>query len=306
MKHRASRLLATVSLAVLALAACKPGANLGSSAESGEVAQLRAEVERLRKENADLRLSPYHLALEVDGAIRSGNEEKAAAAFKELSDTFPVASETIEMRRRLDTFLAQRRVQEEEEKRIAALGFKGLPVNPSFAHQDTALAVTSVALVKRWFFDSWGDGWRFQDAEKDRRMLVTRVTVSSKLKEPSLFGMAAYVADGNTLKRVGTLRYRFARWASYGAFLGTTADYRNEFSHSWKVPFTAGVSLSDEDLKHRPIYLVATQEGCHERHWERFGQPPIYYLPGECKTLKPSLSLDDFKGRELAVVKRID
>jgi hypothetical protein len=51
---------------------------------------------------------------------------------------------------------------------------------------------------------------------------------------------------------------------------------------------------------------VATSEGCHERHWERFGQPPVYYLPGECKTLKPNLTLDDFKGGTLAVLKRLD
>ena len=295
-----------LALLVLPLAACKPSMHDAASADNTEVAKLRAEIARLRRENADLRVSPYNLAAEVDGAIRASNEEKAVAAYKQLADTFPVATETSEMRKRLDAFLAQRHAQEEEEKRIAAQGFKGLPVNASFSQGDTAVSLTSLALAKRWYFDSWGEGWRFLDAEKDRRMLVARLNVASKQKEPRLFGLAAYIADGDKLKRIGEMRYRFARWSSYGAFLGTTADYRNEFSHSWKIPFTAGVSLSEDEIKHRPIYVVATSEGCNERHWDRFGQPPAYYLPAECKTLKPALTLDDFKGGALAVLKRLD
>lgn len=307
MKRHWVRVLLATSVATVSLAACKPATAPGTaSTDAREIASLRAEVERLRKENADLRLAPWTLAGEVDAAIRSANEERAVAVYKQLADNFPAATETADTKKRLDVFLAQRRVQEEGEKRLAALGFKGLPVNPSFANGDTALTLASVATVRRWFFDSWGEGWRFQDAEKDRRLLVARIAVASKQKEPALFGLAAYAPDGGKLTRLGELRYRFARWSSYGAFLGTTADYRNEFSHSWKIPFTAGVSLSDEDLKRRPIYLVATREGCHARHFEPFGQPPVAYLPSECKSLKESLTLDDFKAGSLAVLKRID
>ncbi|MEJ6023853.1 hypothetical protein [Ramlibacter sp. PS4R-6] len=295
-------------LAVAALAACKPSSPpaAGGGPDPNDIVALRAEVERLRKENADLRLSPYQLAIEVEGAMRAANEEKAVATYKQLSDTFPVAPETVEMKKRLETFLAQRRATEDEEKRIAALGFKGLPVNANFAHQDVALSLASVSVNKRWTFDSWGDGWRFLDSEKDRKMLVARMNVASKQKNPSLFGLAAYVPDGNKLVKVGDMRYRFARWGSYGAFLGTTTDYGNEFSHRSRIPFTAAVSVADDDLKKRPLYVVATKEGCHARHFERFGQPQVAYMPVDCGTLKPSLTLEDFKGGALAVLKRID
>jgi hypothetical protein len=202
--------------------------------------------------------------------------------------------------------MTQRRAQEEDEKRIAALGFKGLPVNPSVSHDDTVLTLASTAVVRRWIFDSWGDGWRFLDAEKDKKLLVARLAISSKSRDPQLFGIAAYVADGDKLRRLGQMRYRFARWSTYGSFLGTQADYRNEFSHSWKIPFTAGVPVSEEDLKKKPIYLVITGEGCHQRMYDRFGQPPVFYQPGDCKTLKPNLGAEDFKGGALAVLKRLD
>jgi len=298
------RVLFIAGAAAALLAACRPSAV--ESADRAELVKLRAEVKRLQRENDELRLSPERLASEVDGAIRSGNEEKAVAAYKQLADTFPVASETAEMKKRIDVFMTQRRAQEDQDKRMAAAGFKGLPVNASFANQDTAITLSSVALAKRWTFDSWGDGWRFLDAEKDRRMLVARINVASKQAEPALFGIAAYAPDGGKLTRLGELKYRFARWSSYAAFLGTTADYRNEFSHSWRIPFTAAVSLTEEDLKRRPLYLVATNEGCHSRHAQPFSQPPLFYQAGECKTLKPTLTIDDFKGGALAVLKRMD
>jgi hypothetical protein len=132
------------------------------------------------------------------------------------------------------------------------------------------------------------------------------MNISSKARDPQLLGIAAYVPDGSTLKRLGLLKYRFARWGSYGSFLGTQPDYRNEFSHSWRIPFSAGVAVSDEDLKHKPIYLVVTGEGCHQRVYDRFGQPPVFYVPGECKSLKATLTADDFKGGTLAVLRRLD
>jgi hypothetical protein len=300
------RAAAAASLAALSLAACKPSTQGADGAQARELARLRAEVARLREETAQLRLSPAVLALEVDNAIRAGNEEKALAAYKELADTFPVASETSEMHKRLAAFVAQRRAQEEEEKRIASQGLKALPIAAAVVQGDTQLTLTSLSVVRRWIFDSWGDGWRFLDAEKDRKMLVARMNISSKAKDPSLFGLAAYVADGQKLKRIGQLRYRFARWSSYGAFLGTQADYRNEFSHAWKIPFTAGVSVTEQDLKNRPIFLVATSEGCNQRNYDRFGQPPVFYTPQDCKSLKATLTPDDFKTGSLAVLRRLD
>jgi outer membrane murein-binding lipoprotein Lpp len=306
MQRPVFRTWGALALAVLVLAACKPAARNTASSDPDEVAALRAEVARLREENAQLRLSPAVLAAEVDGAIRAVNEEKAVAAFKQLADTFPVASETVEMRKRVETFLAQRRTQEDEDKKIAALGFKALPITPSVSHDDMVLTLTSLGVARRWVFDSWGDGWRFLDAEKDKKLLVARMNISAKSRDPQLFGIAAYVADGGTLKRLGPLKYRFSRWSSYASFLGTQPDYRNEFSHSWRIPFTAGVPVTEEDLKHKPIYLVVTGEGCHQRVYDRFGQPPVFYTPGECKSLKPSLTADDFKGGALAVLKRLD
>src|ERR1700740_803867 len=99
------------ALAVSTLAACKPSTPppATGSIDPNDIVALRAEVERLRKENAEPRVAPYNLAIEVEGAMRASNEEKAVATYKQLADTFPVAPETVEMKKRLQNFLAQRR-----------------------------------------------------------------------------------------------------------------------------------------------------------------------------------------------------
>jgi hypothetical protein len=275
-------------------------------ANTDEVESLRAEVNRLAAENALLRLSPSALAAEVDAAVQAGDADRAKAALQRLADRFPYSAELGVASKRVEALVARERAAQEEARRLAAFGFKGLKVRPVFVSGDTALDIAGASVGRRWTFDSYGDGWRFLDAEKDKKYLVARMTVSSKSKDPPLFGVGAYVADGGRMTQVGNLRYRFVRWKDFGAYLGTHADFRNDFSHNSRIPFSAAVAITDEELKRRPIYLVVTREGCHRRNYERFGQPPVFYVPQACPSLKPVLTLEDFKDGSLAVLKRID
>lgn len=275
-------------------------------AGTDEVEALRAEVVRLAAENAQLRLSPSALAVRVDDAVRAGEADKAKASLQQLIDRFPFSAEAGAAGKRVEALLARRRAEQEEAKRVAALGFKGLKVRSSFASGDTTIGVSEASVARRWTFDSYGDGWRFLDAEKDKKYLIARMTISSKGMDPSLFGIAAYVADGAKMTQVGSLSYRFARWKDFGAYLGTHFDFSNDFRHNSRVPFSAAAAISAEQLKRRPVYLVVTREGCHRRGYERFGQPPVFYVPQSCASLKPTLTLDDFKDGSLAVLRRID
>jgi hypothetical protein len=271
-----------------------------------ELEALRAEVARLRTENAQLRQTPALMAAEVDAAIKAGDAEKAKAALGRLTDKYPLSAETAQARKRVDALLARQQAAQEEAKRMAALGFKALKTSPYFRHGETSMGLTATGVVRRWIFDWHGDGWKFLDAERGRKFVTATVTVNSKSKDPLLFGIGAYVADGGKLIHVGKARYRFTRWRDYGAFLGTQADFRNDFSHSSRIPFSIGISVADEELKRRPLYLIATREGCNRRLYERFGQPPIQYVQSNCNSLKPTLTLADFKDGSLAVIKRLE
>ena len=299
----ASRKKVSVWLCLLMVVVCSP---VAATDYPGELEVLRAEVTRLRAENAQLRMSPAALAAEVESAVRAEDGDKAKAALKRLTDRYPLSAEAAQAGKRVDALLVKQRAAQEEAKRMAALGFKALRTTPYFSHGETSMGLTATGVVRRWNFDWYGDGWKYLDAEKGRKFVTATVTVASRSKDPLLFGIGAYVANGATLTHVGKVRYRLIRWRDYGSFLGTQADFRNDFAHSSRIPFSIGVSVADEDLRRRPLYLVATREGCHRRLYERFGQPPIQYVPGNCHSLKPTLTIADFKDGSLAVIKRLD
>ena len=303
-----------LSLGAVLLAAstaCTPSdgvpLGLGNSSDDGrEIEALRAEVARLKDENARLRLTSAALAAEVNTAVTQQDGGRAQAALKQLAERFPLSAELPAARKRVDGLLAKLRSDADEKKRIAALGFRALRSNTFFARGDTAIRLTDPTVSRRWTFDSYGHGWRYLDPEKGQRMITARVNVTSGNKDPALFSIGAYVADGAILRQVGTLRYRFARWADFGAFLGTHADFGNDFARSSRIPFTVGVAVNEDDLKRRPLYLVATREGCHKKLFDRQLQPPIHYVSSDCASLKKTLTVNDFQDGALAVLKRID
>jgi hypothetical protein len=310
-----------------ALAACAPAdkpwaAPLGAAAKvaatampagvvpvpetSGDVEALRAEVARLQAENARLRLTPSVMAAQVRAAVEARDGRQAEAALQRLQDTFPYSAELGPASREVKALLATLRAADAEGKRVAALGFKALSARPVFSYQDTELRVFDTSVSRRWIFDSYGSGWSYLEPEKGQRWLTANVAVKSASKDPALFGLAAYAADGATLTQVGSFSYRFVRWIDFGAVLGNHADFRNDFGHTARIPFTVGAALSQQDARRRPLYLVVTREGCHRRRQDRLLQPPLHYVPESCASLKKTLKVEDFKDGSLAVLKRID
>ena len=271
-----------------------------------EVLALKAEVARLSAENQQLRMTPSAMAADVRSAIAAQNGAQAEAALKRLADNFPFSAELAPATRQVNALLAKLQAAEAERKRVAALGFKGLKTRPAYFWRETELRMFDASFTRRWIFDSYGSGWSYLDPEKGQRLLTATVSVSSKSKDPALFGIGAYVADGPTLTQVGRFHYRFAHWADFGAVLGNHADFRNDFGHTSRIPFTVGASIDQNVIRRRPLYLVVTREGCHKRHQDRLLQPPIHYLPESCASLKKTLTVDDFRDGTLAVLKRID
>jgi hypothetical protein len=55
------------------------------------------------------------------------------------------------------------------------------------------------------------------------------------------------------------------------------------------------------------LYVVATKKGCLSRRYERFKNPPDFYL-GACTDLEATLSLESLSAERgsLTVVRRID
>lgn len=109
--------------------------------------------------------------------------------------------------------------------------------------------------------------------------------------------------DNGELKLLGTLGYEFRRWEDYGSYLGNTADYGNNFSHSKTIPFNLGLELSDDQLKPNTIFVVMKNSGCFYRQKKHYGRPEVHYTQGSCQ-IKETLTIEDFDN-EYVLLKKL-
>lgn len=301
------KLLVATAFAV-ALSGC--GKQAATSAETSEnplaaqVEELKAENTRLKAENAELRTTPTVLLAEVTKNVQGHNVAEAESALARLGAKFPESAEAQAGEKLIGQLKSEEAKKAQESARLAALGFKGLPVAAKLTNADSTLQLRSATTSSRWIFDAYGNEWRYIEAEKGKTFITAKVTVSSEEKNPNLMGMAAYVAVGAQLRRLGSFEYRFSRWDDYASYLGNDADYRNDFAHSSSIPFSLAATVSRDEMK-GDIYLVATKEGCFTRSEDRFKNPPVWYYSSTCASLPSTLSLNDFERADLAVLKRM-
>jgi len=272
--------------------------------DSGPViADLRSRIADLEQENANLRATPVALLANV---TTTGDDlVKAGEALKILETKFPDSAEAKQGRKIVDKLEANRDKQESEAKRLAALGFKALKISPILTGDSATITLSGITQARRWISDSYDSQYHYRDAEKGAAFILARAKVESSHKDPKLPGVALYSGDGAQLKRVANFSYEFVRWKDYGSYLGNYNDYGNDFAHTNVIPMTIGAESDLASLK-RPLYLVATKEGCHSRSEKRFGTPSVSYFGGNCGGLKETLEVADFSDGQLSLVHRLD
>lgn len=267
-------------------------------------ATLQAQIAALEAQVAELKTTPAMLLAEVDAAVKKEDLDLAKQHLATLQTKYPQSTEAGTGVKLVEALDAKRKAAEREAARMAALGLKALKVNNVFEHEGLKLNVTSAAIANAWSFDSYGDSYHYREAERGSKYVTARVSVTSKDKDPNLFGIGAYVEENGKLALRGKLEYRFARWMDYGTYLGNESDFRNDFAHTATIPFSAATEISNDKLK-RPVYLVATKQKCHSRSYQRFDNPPVSYF-GDCSGMRQILSVEDFKNGDYAVLKRIN
>ena len=272
-----------------------------------EVLSLKDEIKKLNVKIEELSITPTNLMYELKSHLNEDNQniKKAEEVLGLLNKRFPDSPESKEGEKLLNKYYADLKAREIEEKRLAALGFKALKVNSQVSNENTTFKLINTKVSDSWTFDSHGDSYMYTKAEKGDKYVTARVSVTSKDKDPNLMGVGIYSQQGAKLTLVETMWYKFVRWKDYGTYLGNHTDFNNDFAHTSTIPFTLGASVSSEILKN-PIYLVITKEGCHSRGYKRFENPPVYYLPNSCTSLKRELLVKDFSDKSLEVLKVVN
>ena len=238
-------------------------------------------------------------------SVETGDWFKAEAILDVLVKTYPDAKEALDAKN-LVSALKERLAKEKQDKeKQSHLELKSLKVAGNLSNDYAELKLNSSKISKQWKFDDHGDEYHYLESEKDSKYVTALVTVKSRNKDPGLFGVGIYKLESGALWLLGKFEYRFTRWEDYSSYLGNTPDYHNDFSHASSIPFSIGVSISDDNIK-KPLYIVATREGCHTRYYRQFHSPPISYSSYACNTLSEVLKAEYFKDGSLAILKRIN
>lgn len=310
MKNAHKLILAAAGMAVLtgcgqSAVPVAPVADCKGMPDAAEVSELKTKIAKLEAENTELRQTPAALLEIVKSQTAAGNVALADQALESLKARHPGTREFVLAEKEMAALAARQAAAKVEEERRRTLGFKALGQKSLIDATEVKVAVESVGLAGRWVFDDHGHEYSYREASRGSKYLVAKVTVTTKgASNPDLPGMAVYAQSGDALERVGTGAYQFTRWMDYGSYLGNGHDFRNDFNHSSKIPFSIGVEIADYDLK-KPAYLVAHTQGCFSRTEERFGRPPVAYRDG-CSALLPAkLTLPDFADGKLVIVKTL-
>ena len=175
------------------------------------------------------------------------------------------------------------------------MGFKALTVGLTVKGSSVTAKYGDLSFNARFVMDRYDNSYHYRDADRDTKYAIISMTATAGkgVSNPDMPGAALYWADGTTLKKLGEFTIEFTRWESFATYLGNYSDSRNDFAKVQTIPFTLGVQIGDEEVKKRPLYIVATKDGCISRGYERFKNPPDFYR-GACSPLKSTLTAQDF------------
>lgn len=269
------------------------------------LALAEGRLKELETENTTLKESPYVLLANVRSFVEKGQEPEAKSAVDVLSRRYPDSAEALAARNIFSAMVSKRETKEKESARLAALGFKGLPVSSVFVGDTSSVNMVSAKVGGTWRFNDHGNEYEYREPERGAQYVTAQVTYSSKQKDPNLLAMAVYSARDGKLKQLGQMGFEFVKWESYATFLGNYHDSGNDFSHSEKIRFSMGVQVQKEELI-KPLYIIAAKKGCASRSSDRFGRPPVQYLTYSCQTLPSELTVADFAGGNYGILKRFD
>lgn len=258
-----------------------------------ELKQTKTELNNCSNELAEIKNTAEIRFIRARKLLSEDNFKIAKIVFQGIVDNFKGTKDEINASNeieKIDKIIEQKRIETERKK---ALGYKILKPVSTVKLGSISLRFEKIWTGKRWSFDDYGREYRLRDAQRGSKHILTRVSISSESKNPSLPPVLAYQMNNGELELIGTLGYEFRRWEDYGSYLGNNADYGNDFAHSKTIPFNLGLEVSDDKFDGKTVYIVLKKTGCFERRKKNYGNPEIQYSEGLCKT-KKILKVEDF------------
>lgn len=252
-----------------------------TSARAVEIGRLQAENDSLRQRIAELENTPDRRLASADAILQGGDTLAAEALYRELVRAFPGASEVPRAERTLVSIEAAREQARRDAERRSRLRFAVLEAKAAAPFDGGTLTRNTVAPSRIFVFDRYGTIEHVRQAEAGSVYVVADVSITAEGSAPRLPPVVAYRHAGERLERVGILTYRFHKWPSQAAYVGSVADTTNHFARSRTVRFSLGLEVSQQDAA-GPLFVLAGRTGCVERVSEQFSRPTVAYHPRTC------------------------
>lgn len=275
-----------------------------------ELVKVKAELERAQSELANcsanltkIQNTPEQRNIRAKKYLVDGSPEKAKSEFQGIVSNYKGTEDADVAEReiaKIDKTIAKEKAEKERKK---ALGYKVLKQNTRPKYGDLSLRFDKIWKGKRWTFNDYGSKYFLRDATRGNAHVLARVSITSENNNPELPPVSVFKMNNGKLELLGTLSYEFRRWEDYGSYLGNTADYGNDFSHSKTIPFNLGLELPKDQLKSNTVYIVMKKSGCFTREKKEYGRPKIQYTKGYCK-VKETLTVEDFDS-EYVLLKKL-
>lgn len=227
----------------------------------------------------------------INEQVSNGEYSQAQKSINELNRLFPNSKEsqlTATILQRIDNLIAK---QKAEEERIKALGFKALKPVSSVIVDYNRVEISSISVGNTFIFDSYGDHWRYLQADKGSKYITALMKITSDSKDPNLPQPAIYTIEGDRMIYTGNFTVRFNRWEDYGTYLGNDHDFSNDFAKTNSIRFKIGIEVQNE-VTQKPYAIVLKKNNSLTRRYDRFENPPVSYYGSV--NYPHNLSLDDF------------
>jgi hypothetical protein len=269
---------------------------------NNNLTETTSQLESCSFELTEIKNTPEKRFLRAQKLFSENNLTEAISEYEEIVQKFKGTNDAKNAEREVNRInkIIEDQIREEERKK--SLGYKILKPSSKVSYGDLTVGIEKIWTGKRWSFDDYGSYYSLRDAERGNIHVLSKLSITSEINNPSLPPVLVYQMKGGELHLLGKLKYEFRRWKDYGSYLGNYADYGNDFSHSSTIRFNLGLQLSEEKIKNHSIYIVLKKEGCFVRSTNTYGNPEISYKESSCQ-IKSILNIDDFDN-EYTLLKR--
>ena len=281
------------------------------AAMSKRLAAAEEELTKAQKLIKDTIEAPETRFKEIQEHIDAGRYEQVTSLLAQYLSEFPTsrhATKAKELQEKLPQMIADQKKAAEEKAQMLRDGFEKITVYPMFTCLNgTKIVSKNFKSGKTFICDRYDSQYHYATADKDKVYITGNIDIISKDSNPLLPAiMVGKVSKEGKLVYIKLMHYEMYQWESYGSYLGNYSDNGNDFSKTDTVKFSVGVEV----LKEKGTYIIFTAgEPYFERRYDRFRNPPIYYIMDLTKPVPipvPDLSLEDFldKYKALAVIRR--